>query len=69
MCMKNNSVFNILRMFVVIAILICAVIAVFLILDISALHELKEALTKALLVIATLAIASLFTMYVLRLKK
>ncbi len=56
-------------MFVVIAILICAVIAVFLILDISALHELKEALTKALLVIATLATASLFTMYVLRLKK
>jgi len=62
----QNNIINILKFFTIIGILICAVIAIFLILNIAPFEELNEALRKGLFIIITLAITSAIVIFVLK---
>lgn len=66
--MKKN-ITNILKFFVIVSILICAIIAILLILNIAPFEELREALIRGLLIIGTSTIVCIITIFVLKVGK
>jgi len=65
----QKTIYNILKLFAIIGVLISAIIIIFLIIDFGSSEELKETFIKALKIIGTLTITSIIIVFISKIGK